>query len=746
MDTVETLAKAFQTFDANLFVVDRSAREATGFWHLGSPIPTDEIIDLLRDCSHLHDGDSLLIPIHELDSAELTGQYIRCQAAHGTWHLTYYDFSKQQPITVNSNEFSHTTPALQIRFWHPDYQPPATPSYLKDLANAPDPPAPRIERADTPELGETIFEEAKLSIEQARSAHRDERRRKYDTQSPPGFFEQHSGLTRLQPAGRYAGHDGSQVCKLRVDETQSSDATESANPSQIHPWMEPGVEVIVDTHGTTDGFPVEAEIIEVTSDSEVHLRVKWSTSSNHSSAESAFAEASGTEFRLAKLLDPQPFVHQRTAVEAIENSSKKRGIVTGRRTPTIDDSEELPAVSHLDQYQTTAVTKALAASDLLCIHGPPGTGKTRLLMLLARNAARRGMKVLACAPTDAGIDTLLVGNSSPDRVDPKSPHADAVAGQYRVSRVGSTAHPVTADVYAEVETWEANVVGSPLGAAHQFREDEFDMVLVDDAHRCTVPDTMIPYTTGQRLILAGDDRLLPPRSAHETDSSEAIEISLFEHLAGLHRNSAVTTLRNHYHMNEAIAEFPNTQFYGGILQPGQRNRRWRIRDDDPLVGMTITGPEDRTPTGSYYNVPEAEAVAGEIRRLVTVGVPPARIGVVTPYSGQVGMITKVIDDPSLRDRLTIGTIEAIQSDTKDVIIVSFVRSNDEADTGFLTFPTEGPRRLNTILTRAKKRLVLIGDWDTLRQPASRESDSSSVYDALYRHLERNELLTAPSVT
>jgi len=197
-------------------------------------------------------------------------------------------------------------------------------------------------------------------------------------------------------------------------------------------------------------------------------------------------------------------------------------------------------------------------------------------------------------------------------------------------------------------------------------------------------------------------------------------------------------------MNREIAAFPNEAFYGGKLTHGQRNRDWTVGDLDPLVGVQVDGEERETPGGSYYNETEAAVVVKEVERLLRNGVPASRIGVVTPYSGQVGKIVQAFDDRDLGERLDVATVDSFQGGEREAIVVSFVRSNDRGDTGFLTFPHEGPRRLNVAMTRAKKRCALVGDWDTLRATPDHRSpdeDASDVFDALYGHLaERDRLV------
>ena len=96
--------------------------------------------------------------------------------------------------------------------------------------------------------------------------------------------------------------------------------------------------------------------------------------------------------------------------------------------------------------------------------------------------------------------------------------------------------------------------------------------------------------------------------------------------------------------------------------------------------------------------------------------------------------------------MKVATVDAFQGSERDAIVVSFVRSNPEGHSGFLTLPNEGPRRLNVALTRARKRCVLVGDFDTLRTraPGTDPSESAAdVYKRLYEHLKETGTLSRP---
>jgi superfamily I DNA and/or RNA helicase len=176
-------------------------------------------------------------------------------------------------------------------------------------------------------------------------------------------------------------------------------------------------------------------------------------------------------------------------------------------------------------------------------------------------------------------------------------------------------------------------------------------------------------------------------------------------------------------MNRAIMAFPNIQFYEGKLQAAEEvaERRLEIapaevdaaleevlRPDRPLVFVnTSTAAKEHARHGSTSkeNPGEAALTKNIAEGLLQLGVHPRAVGIITPYEDQVDLLRQSITTSGLQ----IATVDGFQGREKDVILVSFVRSNPEGDIGFL----EDLRRLNVSLTRARKKLILIGDETTL---------------------------------
>ena len=127
--------------------------------------------------------------------------------------------------------------------------------------------------------------------------------------------------------------------------------------------------------------------------------------------------------------------------------------------------------------------------------------------------------------------------------------------------------------------------------------------------------------------------------------------------------------------------------------------------------------------------------ADRVAVLLDAGVDPGDLGVIAAYSGQVSEIRRALADRGVdRPALTVDTVDSFQGGEREAVVVSFARSNDQCDAGFLEHPEEGPRRLNVALTRARRHLSLVGDWDTLTRPGSHrepEESCADVYAALH---------------
>ncbi|NJD98925.1 IGHMBP2 family helicase [Thermococcus sp. LS1] len=269
------------------------------------------------------------------------------------------------------------------------------------------------------------------------------------------------------------------------------------------------------------------------------------------------------------------------------------------------------------------------------------------------------------------------------------------------------------------------VLATNSSAALEFLDGvEFDVAVIDEASQATIPSVLIPINRAKRFVLAGDHKQLPPTILSE----EAKELSrtLFEGLIERYPAKA-QMLEVQYRMNERLMEFPSREFYGGRIRADESVRNITLADlkvrrpgfgepwdsildpSEPLVFVdTSKHPEkwerQRKGSQSRENRLESALVKKIVERLMGMGVRPEWIGVITPYDDQRDLISSL-----LSEEVEVKTVDGYQGREKEVIILSFVRSNKKGELGFLT----DLRRLNVSLTRAKRKLVVVGDSETL---------------------------------
>ena len=270
---------------------------------------------------------------------------------------------------------------------------------------------------------------------------------------------------------------------------------------------------------------------------------------------------------------------------------------------------------------------------------------------------------------------------------------------------------------------------TPVGSASRMmRDKQFTTLFIDEAAQALEPMCWIPITRSNRVIFAGDHFQLPPTVKSKLAEAGGLKETLFEHC--MHIKNVSVMLDTQYRMHEKIMNFSNSKFYGGNLKAHQsvKDNVLSFDKDEILLNtpvefidtagcgfneiinpesLSITNPEEaqlllkhlKLVLNQYsYNNKEA--------RLITVGV-------ISPYKAQVQYLTEQIaNDEELKNYsfpIAIKTVDGFQGQERDVIYISLVRSNEQREIGFLN----DIRRMNVAITRAKKKLVLIGDSATL---------------------------------
>lgn len=292
---------------------------------------------------------------------------------------------------------------------------------------------------------------------------------------------------------------------------------------------------------------------------------------------------------------------------------------------------------------------------------------------------------------------------------------------------------------AEVVCTTNSTAGSEL-----MQGREFDMVAIDEATQATEPSCLISMLRGSKVVMAGDHKQLPPTILNREAERGGLANTLFERLLELHGDRIKGMLTIQYRMNTDIMDFPNAHFYEGQLQAdnavanhtldisvkGEGLVAEACRPKRVVVFFDTAGgaPErSRGRSTSKENEREAELTEETVTTLISSGVQPEVIGVISPYDDQVDLLSRKLDEPGLE----IKTVDGFQGREKDVIVLSFVRSNERDQMGFLT----DLRRLNVSITRARKKLIMIGDSETL-------SDHPTYSELVQYAAEKHGLLQA----
>jgi superfamily I DNA and/or RNA helicase len=476
-----------------------------------------------------------------------------------------------------------------------------------------------------------------------------------------------------------------------------------------------------------------------------------------------------TEGRVVLELEPSPVTWERLSAGIARLRDDREGrrwhAVLAGEPPRFATRARGPVLeTRLNAEQSAALDLADRAEDLALVHGPPGTGKTTVLVEIVRRAVARGERVLAAAPSNLAVDNLVerlvergvacerVGH--PARVLPAvlahtleaqvSAHEsariakglveEAIAlrrsarkrrqkrGPGRFSASREQERDARA-LFAEARTLEARAEAAVLERADvvlatltsldgpSLATRRFALAVVDEATQAVEPAVYLALLRAERAVLAGDHLQLPPTVLSAAAQAGGLGLSLFERLVEAHGDAVKVTLAEQHRMNRRIMAVPSEALYGGRLRAHPAVAE-RAIDDAPLevVDTAGRGFEETTPEGSDSKVNDGEAAlaAAEVEALLARGLDPAEIAVISPYDGQVQRLRELLS-AHLDRGLEVDTVDGFQGREKDAVVVSLVRANDAGEVGFLA----DVRRMNVALTRARVKLVVVGDGATI---------------------------------
>lgn len=435
----------------------------------------------------------------------------------------------------------------------------------------------------------------------------------------------------------------------------------------------------------------------------------------------------------------------------------------------------------LNKTQEDAVNKVLHAKDVAIVHGPPGTGKTTTLVEAIYEILHRENQVMVCAQSnmavdwiseklvDRGVSVLRIGN--PSRVNDKmlsftyerrfESHPDytqlwsirkAIRDLYSQNRKGADRENIRQKINSlkdratELEIRineslfsEARVIACTLvGSANRILiGHKFGTLFIDEAAQALEAACWIPIRKADRVILAGDHCQLPPTIKSPLALKGGLGNTLMQCVVA-NKPETVSLLKVQYRMNNDIMQFSSDWFYGGMLQSAPEVKYRSILDyDTPITWINTEGMDcNEEFIGENYgriNKPEAELSLAKLKEYIEkIGRErfldeKIDIGIISPYKAQVQYLRQLLKKDSYfkpyRQYITVNTVDGFQGQERDVILISLVRANEEGQIGFLN----DLRRMNVAITRARMKLIILGDVSTLtRHP---------FYKRLYNYVE-----------
>ena len=425
-------------------------------------------------------------------------------------------------------------------------------------------------------------------------------------------------------------------------------------------------------------------------------------------------------------------------------------------------------LSSLNEVQNQAFSKIMDAKEVAFVHGPPGTGKTTTLVKCIKEVVKKERQVLVCAPSNAavdllverlaveGVNTLRLGH--PARLTPEviensldvkmSKHPDfhrlkemrkqsdeyrSLAAKYKrnfgweerkqrdllykESRALKRESRELEDYITESMVDSSEVVACTLtGASHRLIADRlFKTVFIDESSQAMEAAAWIPILKAQRVVMSGDHFQLPPTIKSFEAAKEGLEHTLFA--KGIENQpESVEMLEVQYRMVPEIMGFSSDRFYQSRLKADESILRQPKLFDVPIAWIDTAGAgfdeKVKQETLSTYNEQEASLI---VKLLQNEPLMELSVGVIAPYRAQTELLHKALSKSDTLakhiDKIDVNSVDAFQGQERDVVYISLVRSNLDGEIGFL----KEYRRMNVAMTRAKHRLVIVGDSATVGQ-------------------------------
>lgn len=477
------------------------------------------------------------------------------------------------------------------------------------------------------------------------------------------------------------------------------------------------------------------------------------------------------------LFDDKTYKEMEKAVRTVMNAKNCRlaelaNIFYGHAPAEFSSEKNYYHNETLNESQNNAVNAIINAKDLALVHGPPGTGKTTTLVSAIHEMVKRGEQILVCTPSNAAADhvaielgykeinVVRIGNVSRVSSDLLKYTVEGLleshsrqkelsdykwraleyrrmASKYKrnfgaeerqqrnllykeAKALSTEARALEDYMVSDILKMAQVVVTTLVGVESRYLEGRnYKTVIIDEAAQALEPATWIPICRAEKVIMAGDPFQLPPTVKSNDAMKGGLGFTLMERCMKT-QPEASHLLNVQYRMNADIMEFSNLKFYNGKLKAHETvvQRKLKMTDfsDDAIEFIDTAGcgfeEIQDSETLSLYNEGELKVLIQHLEEWEDIfhSERPPTVAIISPYRQQVRKIQECISQKGAPfNQIKINTVDAFQGQERDIIYISLVRSNNNGDIGFL----KDYRRMNVAMTRAKKKLVIIGDSATL---------------------------------
>lgn len=447
---------------------------------------------------------------------------------------------------------------------------------------------------------------------------------------------------------------------------------------------------------------------------------------------------------------------------AVLNPSLLNEFICPTTSNSLPQTLKLDFYQNLNETQAQAVSAAAGDSLLTLIQGPPGTGKTQVIaeLCLQLYKANPNIRILVCSETHVAVNNIItrVAKYNSDihvlRIRNKDDEDDDV-NLYSVEALMDSYYQTLDNIGVKGELVDAireslsgsritslerdlalssNIVGMTCNrvGAYDFNSiyDSFDVVIIDEVCKATLPEILLPLAVAKRAVLVGDPNQLPPVFCSEEreimDSIEKCQLTEYMYIDSLFRDSSRTFfLDTQYRMCNEIGTLISENFYDGKLKNG---RNESIPDSvvwisyNPSRGWPVFEKDNVHP--KIYNDDEVEIIAGVLHTLDEgVMQKDVSVAVISPYKYQVKRLRDRLKDEEYNYlTVEVNTVDAFQGKERDIVFFSITRTQGSA-----RFFAD-PRRLNVALSRARDRLFIVGNHEFIESKRNGKNAAEVLYN------------------